>query len=468
MIKQVKEFMEQWNMVPPGSRVLIGVSGGADSVCLCLLLKELSTQMHFTVEVVHVEHGIRGEESRQDAAFVEKLCKQHKIPCRVVNVDVPAYAKEAHLGEEEAARVLRYRVFADVAEETPGVRIALAHHLEDNAETMLFQLIRGSGLDGLCGMQPVRSGETGEVYIRPFLQIGRGQIESWLMHRGQEFCTDSTNLDEAYSRNRMRKRVLPQLAGINPQAVAHMNQTMAQLREIRDYMDAETARLAQNVIRQQGNDVCLDAAQLLALPQALAMRIIRQAVQEAAGSVKDIAAVHLQAVRGLLEKQTGKRINLPYGLTAARGYGNIVIAPERACTQPLCVSLADMQFPGKLRIADWEFSFRLFSGGGNNNKFPRKIYTKWFDYDKIKDSLAIRNRRKGDFFLLDAAGHHKKLEDYLVNEKIPAAERDACLLLAADSQVFWIVGGRMAYGAGISADTKRILEITAGKVTEGG
>ena len=463
MIKQVKTFMEQWNMVPPGSRVLAGVSGGADSVCLCLLLKELSTQMDFTVEVVHVEHGIRGEESRQDAAFVEKLCKTHEILCRVVHVDVPAYAKEAHLGEEEAARVLRYRVFAEVAKETPGVRIALAHHLEDNAETMLFQLIRGSGIDGLCGMQPVRSGEEGEVYIRPFLQIGRGQIEDWLMRCGQEFRTDSTNYDETYSRNRMRSRVLPQLAGINPQAVAHMNQTMAQLQEIRDYMEGETARLAQTVIRRKEKQVCLDVPQLLMLPQALVMRLIRRAVQEAAGAAKDITAAHLQSVRGLLEKQTGKRVDLPYGLVAVRVYDDIMISAERACAQSVCVPLDGAQLPQKLRVADWEFTFRLFPADGNTNKFPRKIYTKWFDYDKIKDSLAIRNRRKGDFFLLDAAGHHKKLEDYFVNEKIPAAERDACLLLASDTQVFWIVGGRMAYGAGISADTKQILEITAGK-----
>ena len=228
-------------------------------------------------------------------------------------------------------------------------------------------------------------------------------------------------------------------------------------------MEEETARLAQTVIRRQEKQVCLDVPQLLMLPQALVMRLIRRAVQEAAGAAKDITAAHLQSVRGLLEKQTGKRVDLPYGLVAARVYDNIVISAERACAQSVCVPLDGTPFPQKLRIADWEFSFRLFPSDGNTNKFPRKIYTKWFDYDKIKDSLAIRNRRKGDFFLLDAAGHHKKLEDYFVNEKIPATERDACLLLASDTQVFWIVGGRMAYGAGISTDTKQILEITAGK-----
>ena len=171
MIIQVEKFMRKWNMVPEGGRVLVGVSGGADSVCLCLILYELSTKMNFSLEVIHVEHGIRGEESKNDAVFVEQLCKQRGIVCHIRNVDVPRYAKIHHLGEEEAARILRYQVFADVAGQDRNVRIALAHHMEDNAETMLFQLIRGSGLDGLCGMRPQRTGTNGEIYILSLIHI---------------------------------------------------------------------------------------------------------------------------------------------------------------------------------------------------------------------------------------------------------------------------------------------------------
>ena len=174
MIVQVEKFMRKWNMVPEGGRVLVGVSGGADSVCLCLILYELSTKMNFSLEVIHVEHGIRGEESKNDAVFVEQLCKQRGIVCHIRNVDVPRYAKIHHLGEEEAARILRYQVFADAAGQDRNVRIALAHHMEDNAETMLFQLIRGSGLDGLCGMRPQRTGTNGEIYIRPFFAVQQG------------------------------------------------------------------------------------------------------------------------------------------------------------------------------------------------------------------------------------------------------------------------------------------------------
>ena len=333
MIVQVEKFMRKWNMVPEGGRVLVGVSGGADSVCLCLILYELSTKMNFSLEVIHVEHGIRGEESKNDAVFVEQLCKQRGIVCHIRNVDVPRYAKIHHLGEEEAARILRYQVFADAAGQDRNVRIALAHHMEDNAETMLFQLIRGSGLDGLCGMRPQRTGTNGEIYIRPFLQCSREQIEQFLEERGQGYCMDSTNANESYSRNRMRKRVLPELIQMNPQAVQHMQTAMEQLQQVRDYLEEETVSLEKKFISGERKNVKLDTDGLAELSQAVRMRLIRKAVWKAAGACKDITAAHLQAVADLLEKQTGRYVKLPYGLTATRVYNVIEIMGKRKETE---------------------------------------------------------------------------------------------------------------------------------------
>lgn len=473
MITEVKKFMEQWKMVPQGARVLAGVSGGADSVCLCLLLLELSTEMNFTLEVIHVEHGIRGIESCADAAFVEKLCEDKGIVCHTQRVDVPAYAKEYHLGEEEAARVLRYEAFARIAQQSDGVpvRIALAHHMEDNAETMLFQMIRGSGLDGLCGMRPVRKGAAGEIYIRPFLTVSRAQIEAELAARGQKFCTDSTNADVAYSRNRMRCHVLPELSAINAQAIPHINAAMAQLQQVRDYLEEETCRRKSQVMTREKDAVILSVTQLLDFPKALRMRLIREALKDAAGAAKDLTTAHLEAVERLLDTQSGKWVKLPYQLQARRAYETICITKRMDKTKaflPVAVSFAGKKEQKELSAGGWKFTFRVFPYDGNLDKIPRKIYTKWFDYDKIKDGLTIRSRRAGDFFVLDAAGHHKKLEDYFVNEKIPAQERDAYPLLARENEIFWIVGGRMASGAGICADTKLVLEISASKDTKGG
>lgn len=473
MIKKIKGFIEKWNMITPGDRVFIGVSGGADSVCLCLILAALSEQMDFTPEVIHVEHGIRGEESLRDARFVQTLCDKLGLVCHVVSVGVPAYAKEHHMGEEEAARILRYREFAQMAAAFPGAKIALAHHMEDNAETILLQLIRGSGLDGLCGMRPLRAGSGGEVYIRPLLNVGRREIEAFLAEQGQVFCEDSTNADLSYSRNRIRHKILPELEEINSQAVHHMNRTAELLGELRGYMDAQADSCEAQVMRREKGKVVLSVEELTALPQALRMRMLHRAVSEAAGRKKDIAGVHLEAVEQLAFKQTGRRVDLPYGLVAERAYGEIVLAPakETALDGTDCsVSVSPEQLRAWKHAGEKEtFSIplgegclicRIFSFDGNIGKIPRKRCTKWFDYDKIKDGFTIRTRKAKDFFLLDEAGHRKKLADYFVDEKIPAAQRNQRLLLAQKSKVLWIVEGRMGYGVGITEHTHTVFAVT--------
>ena len=291
---------------------------------------------------------------------MEQLCKQRGIVCHIRKVDVPRYAKIHHLGEEEAARILRYQVFADAAGQDRNVRIALAHHMEDNAETMLFQLIRGSGLDGLCGMRPQRTGTNGEIYIRPFLQCSREQIEQFLEERGQGYCMDSTNANESYSRNRMRKRVLPELIKMNPQAVQHMQTAMEQLQQVRDYLEEETVSLEKKFISGERKNVKLDTDGLAELSQAVRMRLIRKAVWKAAGACKDITAAHLQAVADLLEKQTGRYVKLPYGLTATRVYNVIEIMGKRKETEKICLPIDTDRLPENLLAGEWKFSFPFF------------------------------------------------------------------------------------------------------------
>lgn len=470
MVKRVKSFMEKWKMAGKGDRILAGVSGGADSVCLFLILKELAQEQGFSLEVIHVEHGIRGEESCRDAQFVRNLCEKTGVVCHEAAVNVPEYAKVHHVGEEEAARILRYGEFEKYASLIPGTKIALAHHMEDNAETMLLQLIRGTGLDGLCGMRPVRGGECGEVYIRPLLEITRGEIESFLSDRGQDFCKDSSNLDLAYSRNRIRHQVIPELMRINPQAVRHMNQTAERLAKVRDWADLQTDMCQGQVIRREGDRISMSVNALGKQPEAIRIRLIHQAVSMAAGAKKDIAAVHLEAVESLLGKQTGRRVDLPCGLMAKREYESIILGTVEADAPQTVFEVTEQQLNEWRRDGEkvcfaispqgGEFTFRFFQFQGDMEEIPRKMYTKWFDYDMIKKGFSIRTRKPKDYFVLDAAGHRKKIKDYFVNEKVPADQRDQRLLMAMGAKVLWIVGGRMGYGAGISEHTRTVLEIT--------
>lgn len=474
MTERVQRFMEQWSMVRRGDTVVAGVSGGADSVCLLLVLAELAERMGFSLSAAHIEHGIRGAESERDADFAARLCERLGILLTVRRVDVPGYAAAQGLGLEEAARILRYGAFAEIAQSAGApCRIALAHQLEDNAETVLMALVRGTGLDGLCGMPPLRT-EGGICYIRPLLATGRAEIEAFLAGRGQDYCTDSTNLETKYTRNYIRREVFPLLERVNPQAAAHMSRTAAQLAELRVYVERETAEAAARVIsRGEAGEIILDTEALGALPEALAKRVVHRAIGEAAGARKDFGAVHIEAVLGLLARQSGRRLELPSRMTAERVYGKIVLraadkSSKAAEFSELAVTgeqLRTLRAQGGVLVVPLGgtrgyLKLRTFDFCGKMEEISTKNYTKCFNYGMIEDGFSVRSRKSGDFLVIDAEGHRKKLSDYFVDEKIPAAQRDGVLLLASGAEVLWVIGGRMGFGGRVTERTKTVLEVT--------
>ncbi len=476
-LQKIRAFMEEAHMAPVGCRIIAGVSGGADSVALLLALSELSGAMGFTLEVFHIEHGIRGEESRADARFTEELCARLCIPFTQETADVPGYAKAHHMGEEEAARLLRYEALCRRAEtvirETgKPVRAALAHHREDNAETALFRMARGSGARGMRGILPTAEYQ-GITVIRPLLRCCRAEIEEFLRERGQDYCTDSTNCDETYSRNRIRRRILPELQAVNPDAVRHINQLEEQMAVLYDYLGREAESAGAEIISRDETAVFLHTGKLLALHPAVRAEVVRLAVFEAAGARKDIAEVHVREVLALLERQPGKRVSLPYGITACLEQGALLLKkeevkrrdPERngVLLEITPDFLAECRkIPDGRRVPVGEdgayLTFRLWENFEKIKEIPKKKYTKLFDYDKIKGSFLVRNRRQGDYFILNAQGNRKKLNRFLIDEKIPAHMRDQILLLAQGSEVIWMIGGRISENYKVTEETDWILE----------
>ena len=472
MLQELRKKVDEFHMVSPGDCVLAGVSGGADSVCLLLVLLELQKQVDFSLEVIHVEHGIRGEESRQDAVFVQNLCRQHQILCHEVSVDVPAYCTQTGLGMEEAARILRYQAFSTLALQK-GAKIALAHHMEDNAETILFQMVRGSSLTGLCGMQPVREDENGVCYIRPLLFFHRDEIEKFLENQKMDWRVDSTNAELEYSRNFIRGRVIPELERINTQAVAHMNQTALHLSEVKEYLDFEAEKAWDRLVRMETN-LELNTKGILELHPVLQRELAYRAIVTTAGRKKDITATHVNDLLSLCEGQSGKRISLPYGIVAWKSFETVSMAVEQndesvneefeaiyEVSEEQLKSLLEKKEECELAIgAGGEVvRFRIFQADEKSTEIPRKTYTKWFDYDKIEKGFCIRTRRSGDYFISDEAGHRKKLKTYFIDEKIPVEERGKRWLLAQGNEVFWLIGGRMSEHIKVSQATKRIFEI---------
>ena len=324
---QVFSYMEAHDMIGEGETVCAAVSGGADSVCLLFLLAAYRRRRQFTLRAVHVEHGIRGEESLEDARFVEALCASLEIPLLVQHVQAVRYADEQRLSLEEAARNLRYQVFAGLTDRKHSVRIALAHHREDQAETVLFNLVRGTGLQGLGGMRPVR-----DVYIRPLLETGREEIRAYLRSGGYTWREDPSNEDTAYTRNMIRHRILPLLTeNVNLQAASHICEAAGYAADAAAYLDRQAQRFAKQHMREKDGRVILETDPLRKEERIIREYVLRLAVAAARGGtgLKDIGAVHIRDLDALVFKPRGKHLDLPGYLKALRVERTLVLGVER-------------------------------------------------------------------------------------------------------------------------------------------
>lgn len=490
-VRKIRNYIQENRLICRGDRIMAAVSGGADSVCLFLVLLELADSMDFSLEVVHVEHGIRGEESLRDAEFVRNLCRQKGIRCRICAADVPKTAREEHMGLEEAARKLRYQAFERVVSETdsenpsgnsdsgkPHVRrakIALAHHMEDNAETVLFRLARGTGIAGLGGIQPMVTRKE-LTCIRPLLGVSRKEIEAWLGERGQAFCTDATNSDVDFARNRVRMQILPELSCVNDRAVEHIQETAAQLSEIWDYLRMQTQKCAKDLMKSCSGGVSLEILPLMELHPALREQVFLYALGQAAEHRKDLGAVHVRELEELCRGQSGRSCMLPYGIEARRvfdrlefgkskshagenrqadesKYGSEGIVIEKEMLEKI------RQSGEKARVflpEGGEITLEIRNFDQNFEKISKKPYTKCLDYDKIKGKLEIRHRRPGDTISI-GGGHRKKLKALMIEDKIPAAERDQVWVLAEENRILWVMGGRIGEYYKVSKDTEHLM-----------
>ncbi|MCD8231193.1 MAG: tRNA lysidine(34) synthetase TilS [Clostridiales bacterium] len=474
MLEKIKDFSDRYDMLKKGNRVVAGVSGGADSVCLLLVLRELSLEKGFFLAAVHVDHGIRGEESRQDAVFTEQLCRGLEIPFALYTVDVPEYSRRSGQTMEEAARELRYRSFGKACCRFRADKVAVAHHAEDSAETMLFHLARGTGIRGLGGIAPVSmrylqdGQESCYQIIRPLLCVTREEIESWLTERGQDWRTDRTNADVTYSRNRIRRLILPEMEAMNDRAVIHMQKTGEYLREVSDFLDEETRQAGKGVWEESGSsggfgEIRIFCEPLKEMRPLLRKHLVLQLLGRAAGSRKDISAIHVEQVLNLMQQGVGRRICLPYGLTVRRTYDSVLLYRESGSEEPGTDSLTepcDLRIPGDTVLSDGHYiRAKLIFISDFSQKIPKKTYTKWFDYNKIKSTVRLRTRQAGDYLQINAAGGHKSLKRYFVEEKIPADRRDGLFLLADGSHVIWVIGYRISEAYRVDGQTKRVLQV---------
>lgn len=504
MQKKVIRFIRETHMLEPGDRVIAAVSGGADSICLLSILNQLRTVLPVSVRVVHVHHGLRGVEADRDEAWVQEVCGRMEIPFFSVHRDVRTYAGEHGMSEEEAGRVLRYEAFEQMAREwdeevcssrlmenhaadgtsvkqptgpvnsANPAKIALAHHQEDQAETILHHLLRGSGLRGLSGMHPVQGQR-----IRPLLCVGREEIREYLKSRKLCWCEDSTNESGDYTRNRIRRELLPMMENlVNARAQENLLHAGELFAQADAYLEEQALEVWRRAGREDGEwavQAPPGAAAGIALDEFCAQQpilrsyLIRILLDRAQPGWKDITRRHFDSLDCLAFGAVGGSADLPGNLRAQTGYENLWICRngknrEKQMTEKRKTGenpdrngeISEEKIPEEKKLPTLQMRIFPHEKGA---EFPKNLYTKWFDYDKIKTALSVRFREEGDYLSIPG-GKRKTAARYMIDEKIPRHLRDQIPLLAEGSHVLWVIGYRISEYYKITDDTKTVLEVT--------
>ncbi len=453
MIDKVKEIIINKKLVDIGDKIVVAVSGGPDSICLLHILYRLQEEFELELFAAHLNHNFRGIEAQKDAQYVLNFCDKLDILSFVKSIDVPGYAREHSLSEEEAGRILRYEFFNDILEKVGADKIATAHNQNDQAETVLMRLLRGTGIQGLTAIHYGR----GRI-IRPLLNTSRRDIEDYCLINKLSPRIDKSNLKPMYHRNKIRLELIPYIEKhYNPNIIESLAKTAEILKKDRDYLEATAWQAYKNVeLNSKKDSLELSISGINKLPHALQSRILRLATEELVGKREILEFNHIYSVIELLDrKETGKKILLPAGLVARVSYDKLIISIGDEKQADFYYELAEKK---DIIINEIGGKFKVRTARKKDVKsISRDRYIKYFDYDKIKGKLNIRNRRQGDrFWPLGLAGS-KKLKDFFIDCKIDREKRDRIPLVCDGSQIIWIVGYRISEKYKITDKTNRIL-----------
>ena len=503
IIEKVKKFINDEGLLQSGDSCLVALSGGADSVALLKILYELKKEYNLRLYSMHIHHGIRDEEAHRDAKFASELSESFGIECIIKYVNVPDYAKLNRLSIEEAARILRYEELQKQAK-LKNAKIATAHHLDDKAETFIMNLCRGSGLKGLGSIRAKR-----ESIIRPLLALSKKEILDYIEKGGLDYVTDSTNLEDIYTRNYIRHKVIPCMEKLNVCSQKHISAAGDEIYEAYKYIkDIAKEKLEKiSVYRYEGkiiskkglensysenldnensdtensdtensysknlhtvnsdaensyteNAIGIEKEKFDKEPDIIKNYMIYTAFESMVKGLKDVSNINIKDISTLTKKTTGKQIHLPHNIIAYTDYTYLWL--ENKLIQKKAVKRLDSK---PLEI-DNLCSTEIFTCDENFTP-PTLKYTKYFDADKLNADIKLRYRQAGDYISIKSG--KKSLKSFMTDEKIPAAKRDDVKLIACKSHVLWVIGYRISEYYKINKDTKNILKIRYLKGEEG-
>ena len=452
ILEAVKKTIRRFNLFKRGDKILIACSGGADSVCLLHVLLELRKDWELELAVGHFNHKIR-QDSDEDEKFVEKIARKYSLPFYSASQDVILYAEKRGVNLEEAGRELRYHFLRKISDKAGSARIATAHTMNDQAETVLMRILRGSGSLGLAGIFPVVDG----IIIRPLLRVERKEVECFLSRKKIDYRVDKSNFDPVFLRNRIRMELLPYLLkNYEPGLVSSLGRTAEIISEENAELEKMAYKKAQAMIRTEDADISLDLVRLEKLPLALKRRVVRIFIRRLRGDIRDISFADVEAV---LQLGSGKEFHLEKSLVLKNEKGKLISRGE------LLPALDyKHKWEGKqslnIKEADLRFEARKFKKAEMQKlAFDDKACV-FLDWNKLAFPLIIRSRCPGDRYLPLGAPGRKKLKEAFREKGIPSQKRDRCPVFLSGGKIVWVLGLPVSERFKVTENTTDILSIT--------
>lgn len=485
LINSVKEVIREYHMIEQGDKILVGVSGGADSMCLLKVMMMIKDEYDAKIYVIHINHQLRGIDSDADEEYVKEFCKEAGIECSVEYADVLSAVDDMGWSVEEAGRNLRYTLFYETMKKYRCNKIAVAHHQEDVAETVLFNMFRGTGLRGMCGIPVVRG-----CIIRPLIHTSRNEIEEFLAGNNISWRTDKSNLSDGYTRNKIRNRILSYAKSeINTSASSNIARLSIQMSEVYDYICLKSNEAYNEAVTKAYDAYIINIDIIIELHSVIRKEVLLKVLEKCYGGRRNIESLHVMDIEKLLTRQSGKQVILPSGFMARREFNKIIISSkyltekekgyknernkiddsieEENVNEEIKkvknvneknIKEEDIKIPGLYELPWLQKTLRLDIINYNKSVIiPKNSYTKWFDYDKIGNAVKLRIRKESDSIQINKSGGHKSIKALYIDNKVPISLRDNILLLVFESSVLWVPGIRASEGYHIDDGTKRIL-----------
>ncbi len=455
-------FIREHGLIPE-PRLVVAVSGGPDSVCLLHILCKLRDKLGTKLHVAHLNHQLRGAESEADAEYVAQLARKLDLPATIERRDVKAYRAEQRLSLEEAAREVRYTFLAQVAESIGTDRVAVGHTADDHIETILMHLIRGSGTKGLRGLLPSsrwQSPAGGSLIIaRPLLPLSREETALYCQQLELEPRLDASNLSLSPLRNRIRQQLLPLLRSYNPRVAEALLRTAHIAADDLAFLEEEAARRWDEITREQGKSITFDKAKFLELPPALKRHLLRTALEKLLGTLKDVETCHIEDMMEALSKPAGKKIILLGGLVFSIQYDEYLLGPDPAALSPYPVLEGEfaLVIPGKTELPGWQVTASII--GREEMKEKDNDFTAYFDLDKVGRKLLVRPRRPGDRFQPLGMSQPKKLNEFMIDRKIPRPWRGRIPIVCSPQHIVWVAGWQIDERVKVTETTQKVLRL---------